>query len=60
MGWFSRKKDTHKDPVCGMTVEEGKEAGKATHAGTTYWFCSSSCERKFKEAPGKFVQAKTA
>jgi YHS domain-containing protein len=60
MGWFSRKKATRQDPVCGMDVEEGKEAGKATHGGETYLFCSSGCERKFKESPGKFVKAKPA
>lgn len=60
MGWFSRKKAMQKDPVCGMDVEEGKEAGKETHAGATYLFCSASCQRKFKDGPGKYAKAKAA
>jgi len=29
-----------KDPVCGMVIEPASAAGKAEHAGETYYFCS--------------------
>lgn len=51
MGLFSKK---HKDPVCGMTVEAGKQAATADHAGKTYYFCSASCASKFKANPSQF------
>lgn len=41
-----------KDPICGMYVEEGEHALKATRYGTTYYFCSESCLTQF-QAPEK-------
>src|SRR4029078_8042915 len=35
-----------KDPICGMTVDEGK-AIKTTVDGLTYYFCSEHCKTKF-------------
>lgn len=32
-----------KDPVCGMAVNEGPGALKATVRGTTFYFCSEAC-----------------
>lgn len=29
---------THKDPICGMDVEESEAAGQSEHEGTTYYF----------------------
>ena len=52
MGFFSKK---HKDPVCGMTVADGKEAATAEHGGKTHYFCSSSCASKFKANPAQFA-----
>jgi YHS domain-containing protein len=46
---------THRDPVCGMTVEEGKEAARETHGGRTYYFCSTHCAKKFRDNPGHFA-----
>ncbi len=43
------------DPVCGMKVEEGKEAGKSKYAGQTYYFCSKECERIFEQDPGRYI-----
>jgi Cu+-exporting ATPase len=45
-----------KDPVCGMTVEEGKAAGTAEHRGKRYYFCSKGCLAKFQAEPAKYVQ----
>jgi P-type Cu+ transporter len=46
---------SHKDPVCGMTVTEGKEAGRSEHNGTTYFFCSKGCMSKFEADPEKYL-----
>ncbi len=51
---------TVKDPVCDMDVTPGRAAGgSATHAGTTYWFCSPSCRNKFAANPSKYVAPAT-
>ena len=46
-----------KDPVCGMTVVPEKAAGKAEHAGKTYYFCSKGCAERFSYDPEKFLAA---
>jgi P-type Cu+ transporter len=43
------------DPVCGMTVDPSKAAGKHRHNGQTYYFCSQHCLTKFREDPEKFL-----
>ncbi len=43
------------DPVCGMQIEEEDAAGQAEHEGTTYYFCSSACQRKFEANPAEFT-----
>src|SRR3990172_5494229 len=43
------------DPVCGMTVTEQEAAGRAVHNGTTYYFCSQPCLRKFEANPANFL-----
>lgn len=49
--------DSVKDPVCGMTVEPARAAGAAVHAGTTYYFCSSTCRDKFEQGPERYLAA---
>jgi Cu+-exporting ATPase len=44
------------DPVCGMTVESGKQAGSSTYQGKTYHFCSVVCKEQFERNPQPFVQ----
>jgi len=39
------------DPVCGMTVDPAKAAGKSEYKGVTHYFCSDYCKRKFDAAP---------
>ena len=51
----SKKDEAVLDPVCGMTVNPSKSAGKHEHDGQTYYFCSQHCLAKFKENPDKFV-----
>ena len=46
------------DPVCGMTVDEGKaKAAKrvSEYQGKTYGFCSDGCKKKFDAAPAKYL-----
>jgi YHS domain-containing protein len=43
------------DVVCGNKVNEEKAAGKITHAGVTYYFCSSQCKRSFEDSPGSYT-----
>lgn len=42
------------DPVCHMEVPTTSPL-HAAHAGTTYYFCSDSCRRKFSRSPTKFL-----
>jgi len=44
-----------KDPVCGMQVLSGKEAGRLAHAGKTYLFCSAHCLNTFKADPARYA-----
>jgi Cu+-exporting ATPase len=48
-------KAVKKDPVCGMTIAEKDAAGTAEYQGTTYYFCSEGCRRKFVAQPAEFV-----
>ena len=41
----------HKDPICGMQVDEQNAAGKSEYQGQTYYFCSQSCKIKFDQGP---------
>lgn len=45
-----------RDPVCGMMVNPEKAAGRAVHAGRTYYFCSQACQRNFQANPGVYVK----
>jgi Cu+-exporting ATPase len=46
-----------KDPVCGMSVDPAKAAGKVEHAGKAYYFCSKRCAERFSQDPKKFLVA---
>jgi len=46
----------HVDPVCKMTVREGSEAGKWDYKVKTYYFCSTSCLRRFQAEPERFLK----
>ena len=45
-----------KDPVCGMPLEPAKAAGQIVHAGKTYHFCSTQCQRTFQADPQKYAE----
>ncbi len=46
-----------KDPVCGMTVDPARAAGKYEFEGTTYYFCNPRCQEKFQAEPKKYLSA---
>jgi Cu+-exporting ATPase len=43
------------DPVCGMTVDPARAAGRFEHAGQTYYFCCRGCLEKFKADPARYL-----
>ena len=43
------------DPVCGMTVDPAKAAGKYDYQGKTYYFCNPKCQERFQSAPEKYL-----
>ena len=46
-----------RDPVCGMTVEEGGAAGVMTWRGRRLHFCSEGCRSIFESAPEQYDRA---
>src|SRR5437588_1704121 len=46
-----------KDPVCGMSVDPAKAAGKVEHEDKAYYFCSKRCAERFAQEPEKFLAA---
>jgi Cu+-exporting ATPase len=48
-----------RDPVCGMTIPSHDAAGKWTHLGQLWHFCSHHCLTRFQENPDRFVPAST-
>jgi xanthine dehydrogenase accessory factor len=45
------------DPICGMTVAITPTALRAEHEGTTYYFCSEGCRRRFLKDPAAALAA---
>ncbi|WP_197028789.1 YHS domain-containing protein [Methylibium sp. T29-B] len=43
------------DPVCGMTVDPARAAGRAEHAGRIYLFCSAHCLGEFQRDPARYA-----
>lgn len=46
---------THKDPVCGMTVDPDQAFGESRYGDRTFFFCSSACLKKFEESPERYA-----
>ena len=44
---MNESKSVTKDPICGMTVDEKKNALHAARDGKTFYFCSEHCRAKF-------------
>lgn len=47
------------DPVCRMAVDPEHEAGRLTHEGVEYHFCSLECARAFAENPDQCASGTT-
>jgi Cu+-exporting ATPase len=45
-----------KDPICGMTVDPKRAAGRSTYQGKTYYFCSPGCKSTFDRNPANFAK----
>src|SRR5688572_10019317 len=45
----------HIDPVCGMTVDPERAAGRSEHGGKTIYFCAAGCKRRFDENPSAYL-----
>jgi len=45
------------DPVCGMTIDALKAAGKSDYKGRTNYFCSPVCLEKFEANPAEYITA---
>lgn len=45
------------DPVCHMSIDPAKAAGKSQHGSETYHFCSAGCKAKFDADPHKYLGA---
>src|SRR5258708_7546752 len=43
------------DPVCGMSVDPARAAGKSTYQGKDRYFCSKGCLAKFEADPEKYL-----
>ncbi len=46
----------HKDPVCGMMVQESPSALTLEYKGEKYYFCSPGCRRAFEKDPEKYLK----
>jgi len=44
------------DPVCGRPVDENVCTYKTDYKGTTYYFCSASCQLAFRMQPDTIVK----
>jgi YHS domain-containing protein len=43
------------DPVCNMTIDSNEAASREAWKGQTYYFCSKSCQEKFRASPDRFA-----
>lgn len=48
------------DPVCGMTVDVATARHRSVHEGTTHYFCSAGCLKRFEQDPAQFIAARAA
>ncbi len=46
------------DPICGMTVDPARAAGRYDYKGTTYYFCGTSCLERFRADPERALSKK--
>jgi YHS domain-containing protein len=46
------------DPVCGMKVDDQLSGSKTQYQGSTYFFCSDECKKKFEQKPELYLSKK--
>ncbi|MFO0774687.1 MAG: heavy metal translocating P-type ATPase [Nitrospiraceae bacterium] len=46
---------TATDPVCGMMVYQSTAAATHVHDGTSYYFCCTGCQTRFKADPDRYL-----
>ena len=44
----------HKDPVCGMMVDDKSAAATSDYKGKRFYFCSKDCKTKFDANPADY------
>ena len=44
------------DPVCNMIIESEEATEREIWQGQTYYFCSKSCQEKFRAAPDRYAK----
>ena len=44
------------DPVCGMKIDPAKAAGSSALDGKTYYFCATSCKKRFDADPEQYLR----
>ncbi len=54
-GGKDESSQSHKDPVCGMTVEPKSAKAQVEHLGRQYYFCYVGCADKFKADPEMYL-----
>ncbi len=45
-----------RDPVCLMSIDPARAAGKAEYGGHTYYFCSRYCRARFEADPALYAR----
>lgn len=55
-----RAAKTVQDPVCGMPVDPEKSGFSMSYQDRQFFFCSASCESKFKTDPEHYIHANSA
>jgi membrane fusion protein, copper/silver efflux system len=49
-----------RDPVCGMTMRQSDSNLAERYHGETFYFCSDSCRKQFRDDPSRFAGEKSA
>jgi Cu+-exporting ATPase len=44
------------DPICGMVIDRDQAAAKREYRGTTFYFCSESCRKRFDAEPSGYAE----
>jgi Cu+-exporting ATPase len=60
IGTQGNRAGSTQDPVCGMTVDPLRAAGKADFNGQAFYFCSEGCEHRFKADPKRYLSSVNA